>query len=95
MSITITITIPGPTTLPRIPGPRPAEGATTRNGTAPTRAELLWVTVRPYLPVLLAGAESLVPGLGVVVALAGMVAVRANTDQVEEPDDDEHERRAA
>lgn len=84
MSITITITIPGPGTGSRVPPPRPVPVDGTADETTapvvPTRVEQVWHTVRPYVPVLLAGAESLVPGLGVVVALAGIVGVRATTE---------------
>ncbi|MFC5065451.1 hypothetical protein [Actinomycetospora atypica] len=36
-----------------------------------------WRTVRPFVPVLLAGAEQVVPGLGVVVALVGLLGLGA------------------
>lgn len=78
MSITITITIPGPTVLTR-------------------RPDLTWRTVRPLVPVLLAGAEQLVPGLGLVVAIAGLVGVRAAVeapDTAAEPDADDAEERS-
>ncbi|WP_157646897.1 hypothetical protein [Actinomycetospora chiangmaiensis] len=41
------------------------------------RPDLTWRSVRPFVPVLLAGAEQLVPGLGLVVAIAGLVGVTA------------------
>jgi hypothetical protein len=80
MSITITITIPGPGTRSLVPPPRPVPAEETTAPVVPTRVEQVWHTVRPYVPVLLAGVESLVPGLGVVVALAGIVGVRATTE---------------
>jgi hypothetical protein len=91
MSITITITIPGPSTLPRIPAPR----QTPDDGPGATRAEQVWRTVRPYLPVLLAGAESLLPGLGVVVALAGVIGVRACGEGEDRAGDHDDERGTA
>jgi hypothetical protein len=61
------------------------------------RPDLTWRTVRPLVPVLLAGAEQLVPGLGLVVAIAGVVGVRAAVEVpdtvVEEPPTDDAEER--
>jgi hypothetical protein len=65
------------------------------------RPDLTWRSVRPFVPVLLAGAEQLVPGLGLVVAIAGLVgvqaavevpAVEAPADEVAGPDDPEEPR---
>ncbi|MCD2188314.1 hypothetical protein [Actinomycetospora soli] len=61
------------------------------------RPDLTWRTVRPLVPVLLAGAEQLVPGLGLVVAIAGLVGVRAAVevpDTVAEPEADDAEERS-
>ncbi|GAA4829686.1 hypothetical protein GCM10023201_16570 [Actinomycetospora corticicola] len=54
------------------------------------RPDLTWRSVRPFVPVLLAGAEQLVPGLGLVVAIAGLVGVQAAVEvpTVEEPADE-------
>ena len=41
------------------------------------RPDLTWRAVRPLVPVLVAGVEQLVPGLGLVVAVAGFLGVRA------------------
>lgn len=59
------------------------------------RPDLTWRSVRPFVPVLLAGAEQLVPGLGLVVALAGLVGVSAavETPVVEEPPAEDAEER--
>lgn len=59
------------------------------------RPDLTWRSVRPFVPVLLAGAEQLVPGLGLVVALAGLVGVCAavGTPVVEEPPAEDAEER--
>lgn len=60
------------------------------------RPDLTWRSVRPLVPVLLAGAEQLVPGLGLVVAIAGLVGVRAAVEvpevAAEQETDDAEER---
>lgn len=94
MSITITITIPGPVRLGP-PGSGPAAGRATTWPVGVGRAEQVWLTVRPYLPVLLAGAESLVPGLGIVVALAGVLQIRAHAEQREHRDTEHGDAVAA
>ncbi|WP_433798195.1 hypothetical protein [Actinomycetospora sp. CA-084318] len=60
------------------------------------RPDLTWRSVRPLVPVLLAGAEQVVPGLGLVVAIAGLLGVRAAVDvpaAPAEPEADDAEER--